>query len=185
MSGKKREGFWKELNEARGAGISMYWPGVFPAASIIDFNLLVEVNQYLSESTGQNFLLPEPSTVLSPAHTDDRIRPFFTEFIENYKRVDTEIDWNSLLFFSIYDGHHSVHLHKDVESVFLIQGNVEVGFLAGNDDRSKKDFYHMKTGDVLLYPPMYAHKSVPFGPRVTLSLGGLPKKHEQQRYNMN
>jgi ribosomal protein L16 Arg81 hydroxylase len=35
----------------------------------------------------------------------------------------------------------------------------------------------MKTGDAIILPPMYSHKSVPLGPRVTLSLGGLPKQH--------
>ena len=111
------------------------------------------------------------------AHADARIKPFFTEFINNYKRIDTEIDFNSLLFFSFSDSHHSVNLHRDTETVFLIQGYGECVFVAVNDDGSQKDLYRMKTGDAIILPPMYSHKSVPLGPRVTLSLGGLPKQH--------
>jgi|TARA_B100001741_G_scaffold284434_1_gene259989 hypothetical protein len=171
-----RQEFWKELNEARHQGVCKYWENVFPEANVIDFNLLVELNQYIVSVTGQN-VLQNNSASISGAHADARIKPFFTEFINNYKRIDTEIDFNSLLFFSFSDGHHSVNLHRDTETVFLIQGYGECVFVAVNDDGSQKDLYRMKTGDAIILPPMYSHKSVPLGPRVTLSLGGLPKQH--------
>ena len=180
---KQREKFWNELNESRDIGRAKHWNNIFPEASIIDFNLLTELNQYLVSTNGRNCFFPEgqsPLTNISPAHCDARIKPFFSEFIQNYKRIDTEIDWNSLLFFSLSDGHHGVNLHRDVESVILIQGYGKVAYVSVNDDGTKKDIWEMETGDVLLFPPMYAHKSIPLGPRVTLSLGGLPKRHEQQ-----
>jgi len=176
---KKREEFWKELNETRSKGLSRYWPGIFPEASILDFNLLVEVNQYLFETRQypdvQNFIR-DGSAVLGPAHTDSRVKTFLIEFIENYNRIDTETEWNSHLFFSLSDNHHSVDLHKDAETVFLIQGYGECAYITNKDSEggsSKKDIHRMNTGDVLLLPPYYAHKPIPLGPRITLSINGV------------
>ena len=172
----KREEFWKEVNEARKSGQSKYWSNIFPEAEIIDFNLLADLNQYLFETRQypdyQNFLR-DGGAVMSPAHADERIKPFLAEFVDNYNRVDTETDWNSCLFFSLSDNHHSVDLHKDQETVFLIQGRGEVAYVTVSDDQPpKKDIRRMNPGDVLLLPPHYAHKSIPMGPRVTLSLAG-------------
>lgn len=173
-----RENFWKELNEAREANECRYWQGVFPEASVLDMNCLVEVNQYLVTSTGQN-ALSGGGPVITPAHGDHRVKPFYTEFISNYKRIGTEIDYNSLFFFSLSDSHNSFSLHGDTETVFLIQGYGEVGMISSNDDGSNRQIHHLKTGDAIVFPPLYAHKPMPMGPRVTLSLGALPKHHDQ------
>lgn len=174
-----REQFWKEVNETRELNQSRLWKGVFPEASVLDLNCLCEVNQYLASTTGKN-AFEGGGPMVTPAHGDVRVKPFYTEFINNLKRVGTEIDWNSLFFFSLCDTHNSFPLHGDTETVFLIQGYGDVGMITSNDDGSKKVIHHMETGDVLLIPPLYNHKPIPLGPRVTLSLGALPKAHQQQ-----
>ena len=50
----KREEFWKEVNEARKLGESRFWKGAFPEASVLDMNCLMDVNQYISTTTGNN-----------------------------------------------------------------------------------------------------------------------------------
>jgi len=173
-----REQFWKEVNEARELNQSRLWKGVFPEASVLDINCLCEINQYLISVSGKN-AFADGGPMVTPVHGDPRVKPFYTEFINNLKRVGTEIDWNSLFFFSLTDTHNSFPMHGDTETVFLIQGFGDVGMITVNDDGSKKVIHHMQTGDVLLIPPLYNHKPIPLGPRVTLSLGALPKAHQQ------
>ena len=172
-----RENFWKEVNEARARNESRLWKGVFPEASVLDMNVLCDINQYLTSTCGTN-AFESSGPMVSPVHGDPRVKPFYTEFINNLTRVGTEINWNSLFFFSLCDTHNSFPLHGDTETVFLIQGHGDVGMITVNEDGSDKQLHHMQTGDVLLLPPLYWHKPIPMGPRVTLSLGALPKAHE-------
>ena len=172
-----REDFWKEVNEARKLGQSRFWKGAFPEASVLDMNCLMDVNQYISTTTGNN-AFKNNAPMVTPAHGDERVKPFYTEFISNLDRIDTEIDWNSLFFFSLSDTHNSFPLHGDTETVFLIQGHGEVAMVTSSfDNPMESKIHHMKTGDVLLLPPLNNHKPIPLGPRVTLSLGALPKHH--------
>ena len=86
------------------------------------------------------------------------------------------LSFNASFFFSLSDGHHSVHIHRDYESVLLIQGYGDVTFITANEDNSKKEVFTLSTGDAIFIPRLYGHKSVPMGPRVTLSLGANPSK---------
>ena len=172
-----REDFWKEVNDARKLGESRFWKGAFPEASVLDMNCLMDVNQYLATTTGNN-AFKNNAPLVTPVHGDHRVKPFYTEFISNLNRIDTEIDWNSLFFFSLSDIHAAFPLHGDTETVFLIQGYGEVAMVTSSfDNPMKSKIHHMKTGDALLLPPLNNHKPIPLGPRVTLSLGALPKHH--------
>lgn len=173
-----REQFWTELNAARSANECRLWKGVFPEAAVLDINCVCEINQYLTTHTGAN-AFGDGGPMLTPVHGDPRVRPFYTEFINNIQVVGTEINWNSLFFFSLVDTHSSFSLHSDVETVFLIQGYGEVAMIVADEHQQNKQILHLQTGDALLLPPLYNHKPIPMGPRVTLSLGALPKKHEQ------
>lgn len=177
-----RNEFWKELNEARTNGKWRLWNNVFPEASTLDMTCLVEVNQYIAISGGKNAFANNQSLV-GPAHHDTRAKPFYTEFIENYDRIATEINWNSLFFFSLSDQQPAFEMHSDEETVILIQGYGEVGMVTRHPEAPSHHIHHMKTGDVLLLPPGTIHKPVPLGPRVTLSLGALPENARAQGMN--
>ena len=172
---KMREDFWNELNESRELLVPKMWKGVFPEADNINFHTLVEINQYKA-SVSNNDQLLKGTAHIPGVEFDERIKPFYLEFVEKYKKVDTETIWNASLFFSLSDAHHSVHIHRDYETVLLIQGYGECGYLTVNEDATKKELFHLKTGDAILFPRLYGHKSIPMGPRVTLSLGSNPSK---------
>tara|TARA_B110000483_G_scaffold142860_1_gene170723 strand:- start:74 stop:637 length:564 start_codon:yes stop_codon:yes gene_type:complete len=176
-----REDFWKEVNEARSEGQFRLWENAFPEAEILDMNVLCDVNQYLSITSGANALGFGHQTMMGPAHASPRVKPFYTEFIANLNRTGTEINWNSFLFYSLSDhSNGGFNMHGDTESVFLIQGHGDVGMVVENMNKPQdgKKIYHLKTGDALLLPPLTVHKPIPIGPRVTLSLGALPKHYE-------
>lgn len=178
-----REQFWKELNAARALNKSQLWKGVFPEAAVLDINCVCEVNQYIASTTGMN-TFGDGGPMVNGVQGDRRVRPFYTEFINNYDMIGSEITWNSLFFFSLVDTHNSFSLHNDVETVFLIQGYGDVAYITVDETGENKQVHHLTTGDALLLPPLYNHKPIPLGPRVTLSLGALPKKHEQQSQGM-
>lgn len=173
----REEWFWEEVNEARATGESRLWKNAFPEANVLDMNCLVEVNQYLATVSGANPLAYQHQTMMSPVHWDERVKPFYSEFLSNFERQGTETDWNSFFFFSTSDEHQSLNLHGDTESVLLIQGYGDVGMVTYHQDKPGKIIHHMETGDALLLPPLYIHKPVPIGPRVTLSLGAIPKHY--------
>jgi len=171
-----REKFWNELNETRASNDWRLWENVFPEAAILDMNCLIETNQYLSISGGKNaFQNGQP--MVGPVHHDIRAKPFYTEFLDNYKRVSGEVVFSSLFFFSLSDQHNSFDMHSDVETVFLIQGYGEVGMVVKHPNKpGEHSMHHLKTGDALLLPPGTIHKPIPLGPRVTLSLGAMPEE---------
>ena len=172
---KDRRNFWAELNQTRTGGTPKVWKGIFPEATNIDFHTLLQANQYLTTVTNEDRIL-KGGAHLPGVETDPMIKPYHIEFMENYQRIDTETLFNASLFFSFSDGHHSVHMHRDYESVLLIQGYGDVTFITANEDNSKKEVFTLTTGDVIFIPRLYGHKSVPMGPRVTLSLGANPRK---------
>jgi ribosomal protein L16 Arg81 hydroxylase len=53
--------------------------------------------------------------------------------------------------------------------------------VVGNAETLEKTIYHMKTGDVILIPPLTVHKPIPIGPRVTLSIGSMPNKYKHHK----
>ena len=136
---------------------------------------MLQANQYLTTVTNEDRIL-KGGAHLPGVETDPMIKPYHIEFMENYQRIDTETLFNASLFFSFSDGHHSVHMHRDYESVLLIQGYGDVTFITANEDNSKKEVFTLSTGDAIFIPRLYGHKSVPMGPRVTLSLGANPAK---------
>ena len=172
---KDRRNFWAELNQARAGGKPKVWKQVFPEATNINFHTLLEANQYQAAITNDDKIL-KGTAHLPGVEMDPRVKPYHIEFMENYERVDTETLFNASFFFSLSDGHHSVHIHRDYESVLLIQGYGDVTFITANEDNSKKEVFTLSTGDAIFIPRLYGHKSVPMGPRVTLSLGANPSK---------
>ncbi len=172
---KDRRNFWAELNQTRAEGVPKVWTGAFPEATNIDFHTLLQANQYIASVTNEDKIL-KGTAHLPQVEMDPVIKPYHIEYMENYDRVDTETIFNASLFFSFSDGHHSVHMHRDYESVLLIQGYGEVTFITANENNTKKDVHTLKTGDAIFIPRLYGHKSVPMGPRVTLSLGANPSK---------
>ena len=172
---KDRRNFWAELNQTRQGRVPKVWKSVFPEATNIDFHTLLQANQYIASVTNEDKIL-KGTAHLPAVEMDPVVKPYHIEFMENYQRIDTETLFNASLFFSFSDGHHSVHMHRDYESVLLIQGYGEVTFITANEDNSKKDVHTLKTGDAIFIPRLYGHKSVPMGPRVTLSLGANPTK---------
>ena len=174
-----REDFWKELNEARATNEHRYWQNIFPEAANLDMNCLTENNQYLAITGSDNSILNQSSR-LGPVQSDTRVKPIYTEWITNFDRHGTETNCNALFFYSLSDRDQSFNMHSDTETVCLIQGYGDVGMVVGNAETLEKTIYHMKTGDVLLIPPLTIHKPVPIGPRVTLSIGSMPNKYSQQ-----
>jgi|TARA_B100001996_G_scaffold333075_1_gene282500 hypothetical protein len=172
---KDRRNFWAELNQTRALGVPKIWREAFPEATNINFHTLLEANQYLTSVSNDDKIL-KGTAHLPGVEMDPVIKPYHIEYMENYERVDTETLFNASLFFSFSDGHHSVHMHRDYESVLLIQGYGEVTYITVSEDNSKKEVYTLKTGDAIFIPRLYGHKSVPMGPRVTLSLGANPTK---------
>ena len=172
---KDRRNFWAELNQTREQGIPKMWKNVFPEASNINFHTLLEANQYNAAISNKDEII-KGAAHLPGVEMDPIVKPYHLEFQENYQRIDTETIFNASFFFSFSDGHHSVHIHRDYETVLLIQGYGEVVFVTANEDNTKKEVHHLKTGDAIFIPRLYGHKSVPMGPRVTLSLGANPAK---------
>lgn len=177
-----RKEFWKELNEARSKGTWQLWKNAFPEASALDMTCLVEINQYISISGGKNAFIQNQS-LLGPVQHDTRVKPFYTEFVGNYDRIASEINWSGLFFFSLSDQQPAFEMHSDEETVILIQGYGEVGMITRHPEEANHHIHHMKTGDTLLLPPGTIHKPVPLGPRVTLSLGALPENTSSQGKN--
>ena len=92
---------------------------------------------------------------------------------------DKELDENLIncsLFWSLSDKHNSLFMHRDAESVLLIQGYGEIAYVLSNEEANENRVIHVKTGDVLLLPRLLPHKSIPLEPRVTLSIGATPSK---------
>lgn len=170
-----REQFWKELNEARKENQPRFWENAFPEAAAIDMNCLVENNQYLSITGGENSIIQQ-RPMIGPVQSDVHVKPIYSEWVTNFERHGTETNWNAMFFFSLSDLHQAFEMHSDTETVCLIQGYGDVGMIVGNAETSEKTIYHMKTGDALLLPPLTIHKPVPMGPRVTLSIGSMPNK---------
>jgi len=67
-------------------------------------------------------------------------------------------------------------MHRDEETVLLIQGVGEVAYALSNEEASKNSLIQIKTGDALLLPRLIPHKSIPLEPRVTLSIGAMSSK---------
>ncbi|MAV94271.1 MAG: hypothetical protein CMA31_01115 [Euryarchaeota archaeon] len=171
-----REKFWEELNEARSKNEVKYWQGVFPEADTIDFPTVLAHNQWEARITNQDTVMTNYSSNMSNVQSNPTLKPFYTEFMNNYKVVDTESIYNANLFWSFSDRHHSIFMHRDPETVFLIQGYGEVAYAISNEDGSGNKLFHVKTGDALLLPRLTPHKSIPLEPRVTLSIGAIPSK---------
>ena len=67
-------------------------------------------------------------------------------------------------------------MHRDNETVLLIQGYGEVAYAISNEEATDNKLLHVKTGDAILLPRLTPHKSIPLEPRVTLSIGAMPSK---------
>ena len=171
-----REQFWKELNEARSKNEVKYWPGIFPEATIVNFETLLAENQYISRLTNHDTVMDGYSSHLPKVESNKHIKPFFTEFVTNYKPIDSETIVNIGFFWSFSDKHHSIYMHRDPESVLLIQGYGEVCMPTSNEEADEYKIWHLKTGDALFLPRLTPHKSIPLAPRVTLSIGACPSK---------
>ncbi len=171
-----REKFWEELNEARTNNQVKHWPGIFPEAKNINFDTLLTINQYISRVTNHDMVMDGYSSNLPSVETHKQIKPFYTEFITNYKPFQTETVYNCSLFWSLSDKHHSIFMHRDAESVLLIQGYGEVAYALSNEEANENRLIHVKTGDAFLIPRLTPHKSIPLEPRVTLSIGATPSK---------
>ena len=171
-----REQFWEELNEARSNNEVRHWQGIFPEANTLNFETLVTINQYISRVTNHDMIMDGYSSHLPQVEHQKQIKPFYTEFVTNYKPYQTENLINASLFWSLSDIHHSIFMHRDNESVLLIQGYGEVAYALSNEEASKNQLLHVKTGDALLLPRLTPHKSIPLEPRVTLSIGAMPSK---------
>ena len=113
---------------------------------------------------------------MSNVQSNPTIRPFYTEFMNNYKVVDTETIYNASFFWSFSDRHHSIFMHRDPESVLLIQGYGEVAYAISDELGTENRLFHVKTGDAFFLPRLTPHKSIPLEPRVTLSIGAIPSK---------
>ena len=171
-----REKFWKELNEARRYNQVQHRPGVYPEAKIINFETLLTINQYISRVTNIDTVMNQYSSHLPQVETHKELKPFYTEFITNYKSFQTENLINCSLFWSLSDKHHSIFMHRDNETVLLIQGYGEVAYAISNEEATDNKLLHVKTGDAILLPRLTPHKSIPLEPRVTLSIGAMPSK---------
>ena len=171
-----REQFWEELNEARTNNQVKLWSGIFPEAKNINFDALLTINQYISRVTNHDMVMDGYSSNLPSVETHKQIKPFYTEFITNYEPYQTETEYNCSLFWSLSDKHHSIFMHRDAESVILIQGYGEVAYALSNEEANENRLIHVKTGDALLLPRLTPHKSIPLEPRVTLSIGATPSK---------
>ena len=66
------------------------------------------------------------------------------------KKAFSETIINCSLFWSLSDKHHSIYMHRDEETVLLIQGVGEVAYALSNEEASKNSLIQMKTGDALL-----------------------------------
>ena len=171
-----REQFSKELNDTRRTREVKYWPGVFPEATIINFETLLQQNQYVSRVTNNDTVMDQYGSHLASVENNKHIKPFFTEFVTNYTAVETETVINCSFFWSFSDRHHSIYMHRDNESVLLIQGYGEVCKPTSTEEGDQYKMWHLKTGDALFLPRLTPHKSMPFCPRVTLSIGAVPSK---------
>tara|TARA_B100001964_G_scaffold117868_1_gene131324 strand:- start:3269 stop:3814 length:546 start_codon:yes stop_codon:yes gene_type:complete len=171
-----REQFWKELNEARKNNQVKHWPGMFPEASIINFETMLTINQYVSRVTNHDTVMDQYSSHLPGIETRKEIKSFYIEFLDNYEPYQTETIINCSLFWSLSDKHHSIYMHRDEETVLLIQGVGEVAYALSNEEASKNSLIQIKTGDALLLPRLIPHKSIPLEPRVTLSIGAMSSK---------
>ena len=130
-----REDFWNELNESRELLVPKMWKGVFPEADNINFHTLVEINQYKA-SVSNNDQLLKGTAHIPGVEFDARIKPFYLEFVEKYKRVDTETIWNASLFFSLSDAHHSVHVE---ETPAAVEQEAPAEEAAPEEDATKKE----------------------------------------------
>ena len=171
-----REKFWEELNEARSKSEVKLWRGIFPEADTINFETLLAHNQWQSRITNNDIVMEQYSSNLSNVQSNSNVKPFYTEFVTNYKIVDTESNINCSFFWSFSDRHHSIFMHRDPETVLLKQGYGQVAYALSNEDGSNNRVIHVKTGDALLLPKLTPHKSIPMEPRVTLSIGAIPSK---------
>ena len=171
-----REKFWEELNEARSKNEVKLWKEIFPEAATINFDTLLAHNQWQSRITNQDIVMEQYSSNLSNVQSNSNVKPFYTEFVTNYKIIDTESNINCSFFWSFSDRHHSIFMHRDPETVLLIQGCGQVAYVLSTEDGSNNRIIHVKTGDALLLPKLTPHKSIPMEPRVTLSIGAIPSK---------
>ena len=171
-----REKFWEELNEARSKNEVKHWNNVFPEADTIDFPTLLAHNQYESRITNNDTVMTQYASNMSNVQSNPTIRPFYTEFMNNYKVVDTETIYNASFFWSFSDRHHSIFMHRAPESVLLIQGYGEVAYAISDELGTENRLFHVKTGDAFFLPRLTPHKSIPLEPRVTLSIGAIPSK---------
>ena len=171
-----REKFWEELNEARRKSEVKLWRGIYPEATTINFETLLAHNQWQSRITNQDIVMDQYSSNMPNVQSNSNVKPFYTEFITNYNIVDTESNINCSFFWSFSDRHHSIFMHRDRETVLLIQGYGQVAYALSNEDGSDNRVVHVKTGDALLLPKLTPHKSIPMEPRVTLSIGAIPSK---------
>ena len=73
-----RETFWQELNEARQTREVKYWPGIFPEATIINFDTLLQQNQYVSRVSNNDIVMDQYSSNLPGVETNKHIKPFYT-----------------------------------------------------------------------------------------------------------
>ena len=167
---------WNQLNEDRkNLKVSVY-KNAFPnALEDINFNSLVEINQYKATITNVDELARGGSH-LPDVGSDKRIQKYLLDFQLNYDRHDTETHFNASLFYSMSDTHNSLMLHNDYETVLLIQGFGDIAYLVTDSDTLKKEIYKLSPGDAILIPRLTNHKPLVIGPRVTLSLGANPMK---------
>ena len=166
-----REQFWKELNEAGRTREVKYWSGAFPEAAIINFETLLQQNQYVAKNTLVDTVLDNYETHLPSVESNKHIKPFFTEFITNYEVLEAETKFTCSLFWSFSDRHNSLMFHRDPECILLIQGYGDICMPTSNEQGDEFKPWHLKTGDALFLPKLTAHKPISLGPRVTLSIG--------------
>lgn len=167
---------WDQINEDRKNLKVAHYKNAFPdALDDINFTTLVEINQYKSTVSNVDEFV-KGSTHISDVGSDKRIQKYLLEFQKHYERHETEGHFNASLFYSLSDGHNSLFLHNDYETVLLIQGYGETAYLVTDADTMNKEIYHCRTGDALLLPRLTNHKPLILGPRVTLSLGANPMK---------
>ena len=167
---------WEQVNEDRKNLKVAHYENAFPdVLDDINFTTLVEVNQYKSTVSNVDEFT-KGSSHIPDVGSDKRIVKYLLEFQKNYERHETEGHFNASLFYSLSDGHNSLFLHNDYETVLLIQGYGETAYLVTDADTFSKQIYHCKPGDALLLPRLTNHKPLILGPRVTLSLGANPMK---------
>jgi hypothetical protein len=169
-----RELFWKELNKASSNKEVKHWQGIFPEAAIINFETLLNQSQYISRLTGHDTIMDNYCVNMPNVENNKHIKPFFTEFVTNYTSVEGDVKVNCSFFWSLSDNHSSLHMHRDLESVLLIQGYGEVCIPTTNEEADNYKIQHLKIGDALFLPRLLPHKAIPLSPRVTLSIGANP-----------